>query len=63
MSHALTMEDGINSAIERAAKDIAWWVRSGLTMGEAVARIFAESTLGPKSWEKVVARAAVLAAK
>jgi hypothetical protein len=57
------MEDGINSAIERAAKDIAWWVRSGLTMGEAVARIFAESTLGPKSWEKVVARAAVLAAK
>lgn len=61
MTHAKTMQEGIGLAIERCAKDIAWWVKnSGMEFPAATKMVKGNSTLGTKSWETVIARATEL---
>jgi hypothetical protein len=50
------MNELINKVIADRVNDVLFYIRDvGLTLDQALARVKAASTLGPASWEKVIA--------
>jgi hypothetical protein len=50
------MADLINKVIAERVNDVLFYMRDlGYTLNQALARTKAASTLGPASWEKVIA--------